>query len=408
MRLIFRLAWRNLWRNKRRTAITLASVFFAVIMATLMMSVKEGVYKSMMDGMVASYTGFAQIHANGYWESKSIDDAFLFSDSLQGVLAQHPEIVGTVQRIEGFTLSAAETTTKGAMVVGTDPEGERQMTQLDERVVAGDFFAPNDQAVLIGQGLADYHDLGVGDTIVLLGQGYHGTNAAGKYPVKGIIKFGSPELSKQLVMLPIEEAKRFFGTGEHITNLVLLFDYPEQSVDIAAALQSELGERYEAMAWPQLVPELVDMIEADRVEGYIFMFILYMVISFGIFGTVLMMLAERKHEFGVLVAIGMKRVKLGTVVLMETLTIALLGAFLGMLGAFPVCASLYYNPIEFAGDDETAKMFEEYGMEAVIQASIDPSIFIQQGSVVAIVAAVIAFYPLFSIMRINANKAMHS
>jgi putative ABC transport system permease protein len=213
-------------------------------------------------------------------------------------------------------------------------------------------------------------------------------------------------LSKQLVLLPISEATNLYGTEGQITNLVLLFNDPDYAVATAKEIGDALGETYESMAWPELVPELVDMIEADRVEGYVFMFILYMVISFGMFGTVLMMLAERKHEFGVLVAIGMKRARLGAVVLMETVIIALLGALIGIAGAFPICYSLYVNPVSLGG--EQAGMMEEYGMEPLIQTSIDAGIFIQQASVVAIVAMVIALYPLFSILKLNANKAMRT
>lgn len=405
--MILKLAWRNLWRSKRRTAITIASVFFAVILATLMMSLKEGVYKNMTEAMVASFTGYAQIHANGYWESKSIDDAFIYSDSVAAIVEGHPQVKGVVQRIENFALSATDTTTKGAMVVGTDPVGEMEMTGLHERVVEGAYLEPEDQAVLAGSGLAEYHNVSVGDTMVLLGQGYHGTNAAGKYPIKGIIKFGSPELSKQLVILPIEEAMRLYGTEGHITNLVLLMKDADLASEITADIGSQLDERYEVMAWPELVPDLVGMIEADKVEGYVFMFILYMVISFGIFGTVLMMLAERKHEFGVLVAIGMKRAKLATVVFAETLMISLMGAFIGIFGAFPICLGIYLNPIRFGGE-EAGQMMEDYGMEPVIQTSIELWVFLQQASVVAIVASIIALYPLLTIQKLNANKAMRS
>ncbi|MEQ9188851.1 MAG: FtsX-like permease family protein [Cryomorphaceae bacterium] len=406
MKLLLKLAWRNLWRNKRRTGITLASVFFAVILATFMMSLKEGVYKNMTEAMVASYTGFIQVHANGYWASKSIDDAFIYSDSLAEVVENHPDVNGVVQRIENFALSATDSTSKGAMVVGTDPIGEMMMTHLNERIVDGEYFLPGDKAVLIGSGLAEFHHVGVGDTMVLLGQGYHGTNAAGKYPIKGIIKFGSPELSKQLVMLPIEEAKILYGMEGNITNLVVLLDDAESAVDVAADLRFALGDGYESLAWPELVPDLVSMIEADKVEGYIFMFILYMVISFGIFGTVLMMLAERKHEFGVLVAIGMKRAKLGWVVFFETVVISVLGALIGILGALPICTAIYLNPIRFGGDQ--ASMMEDYGMEPIIQTSIEPGIFLQQASVVALVACVIAIYPLVTLLNLNANKAMRS
>ncbi len=407
MNLQIKLAWRNLWRNKRRTLITMASVFFAVILATLMMSIKEGMYGVMTESMVASYTGFVQVHAKGYWEDKSLDEAFLVSDSMTSVFEQDPDLTGYVSRIESFALSATETTSKGAMVVGTDVTMEKHMTNLDERLVDGQYLEPGDDAVLLGAGLAEYHKVGVGDTIVLLGQGYHGTNAAGKYPIKGIVKFGSPDLSKRLVMLPIETAQTLFGTEGQVTNLVLLLDDADQAFEAAARLQPQLGEQLEVMDWHQLVPELVDMIEADRVEGYVFMFILYMVISFGIFGTVLMMLAERRHEFGVLVAVGMKRIRLASVVLIEVVTISLIGAFAGLLGAIPVCAYFFLNPVPIGGE-ETGQMMEDYGFEPVIQASMDASIFIQQASIVAIVACLLAIYPFINILRINAIQAMRS
>lgn len=407
MNLLLKLAWRNLWRNKRRTLITMASVFFAVVLATLMMSIKEGMYGNMTKSMVASYTGFVQIHAAGYWENKSLDDSFEFTDSLKTVLNSDKEITGYVQRIESFALSATRSSTKGAMVVGTDPVAEKEMTQLHERVIKGQYLEPDDQSILVGAGLAQYHKVGVGDTLVLLGQGYHGSSAAGKYPIKGIVKFGSPELSKQLVMLPIKEAKILFDTEGTISNLILLIDDADEAVSLSKKLKPALGEQYEVMPWPELVPELVEMIEADRAEGYVFMFILYMVISFGIFGTVLMMMAERKHEFGVLIAVGMKRSKLAIVLLFEVVTISVLGALTGILGAIPVTAYFYFSPIQIGGD-EAGQMMEEYGIEPVIQASIDPGIFIQQASVVAIVSCLIAIYPFIKVLNMSAIKAMRS
>lgn len=361
----------------------------------------------MTNSMVASYTGFIQIHAKGYWESKSIDDSFIFSDSLKSRLNSDKRITGYVERIENFALSATRSTTKGAMVVGTDPEAEKLMTQLHERVDTGSYFEADDKAVLIGAGLAQYHKVTVGDTIVLLGQGYHGTNAAGKYPIKGIVKFGSPDLSKQLIMLPIKEAQRLYGTEGHISNLVLLIDNAEDASKISSDFGQSLGNNLEIMAWPELVPDLVDMIEADRVEGYIFMFILYMVISFGIFGTVLMMMAERQHEFGVLIAVGMKRSKLAFVLLIEVVTVSLLGAMVGILGAYPVIGYFYLNPIRFGGE-EAGKMMEEYGMEPILQPSLDIGVFIQQATIVAIVASAISIYPFISVLRMSAIKAMRS
>lgn len=403
--MVLKLAWRNVWRNKTRTLITVGAIFFAVILSTLMSSVKEGVYYNMIDSMVGSYTGYAQIQSTQYNLEPTIDNSVELTDSLIQVLENFRGIAGFAPRIEGFALTASDSLTKGSMIIGIDPTKEKQFSAMHERVIEGTYLDSLDKGALVGEGLANALKVGVGDTIVAIGQGYHGSTAAGKYLIKGLLKFGSPELSKQLIVISMSEASQFFDVQNRYSSLVLLFDDPSQSISIVNKLKSNLPQSITALNWKELIPDVVKMIEADKVEGYIFMFILYMVIAFGIFGTILMMLSERMHEFGIMVAVGMKRIQLAIIVWMEVVIISIVGAFVGMFGAFPIC--LYFNlyPIMLGGG-EMGEIYEEYGMEAVLQFSIDPSIFIQQAIIVTIIACLIAIYPVLVIRNLNAINAM--
>lgn len=401
-----KLAWRNLWRNKRRTFITMGSVFFAVILCTLMMGIKEGAYANMIKNLVADFTGYAQVHSVDYWDDKTIDNSLQPTSSLIELLDQTSDLNNYTFRIESFALSASDSMTRGAMVVGVETEKEKDLTGLHQRVSKGNYLLPNEKGALLGEGLAEYLGLDVGDTVVLLGQGYRGRSAAGAYPVTGLVKYGSPQYSKQLVFLPLAYADTLYGTEGTLTNIVLHPNSRDKAEAVVNSINANTSGDYRAMTWQEMSPNLLKMIETDRVEGYVFMFILYMVIAFGVFGTTVMMLAERRHEFGVLVAVGMKRIKLGIVVFLEILIISLMGAILGIGGAYPVCAYFHYNPIRFG--EEISKMTEEYGMEAIIQASIDPAVFVQQGLVVAIIASLIAIYPFIKIVRLDAIKSMRS
>lgn len=386
--------------------ITLAAIFLAVVLSTMMMSLKEGVYESMIDTAVGDYMGYVKVNGNGYWEEKSLDYAMEYPDSVKDILQNTKGVSGVIPRIESFGLAVSDEFTKGSLVVGADPDIEEEFNHLSERVVDGEYFGPDDKSALVGQGLADYLKVKPGDTLVVLGQGYHAASAAGKYPIAGIVKFGSPELSKQLIFLPLKEAQWLYNMPQLYTSLILQFKNPDLSKEVSVELRDKLSEDYEVLHWEEHNKELKDMIAADKVEGWVFMFILYLVISFGIFSTVLMMLQERKHEFGVLIAVGMKRKLLASMVLIETIFISLLGALCGMIGAFPITLYFNLNPIQFSED--MAEIYEEYGMEAVLGTSLDPSIFIQQGTVVAIVACVIALYPYFKITRMRAITAMNS
>jgi ABC-type lipoprotein release transport system permease subunit len=400
----YRMAWRNIWRNKRRTAITLASIFFAVVLSSFMMSIKEGMYAHMIDASVGSYSGHAQISTEAFRDNHTIDDGFEYDVSFLKRINGNDAIAGMIPRIENFALAASRERSKGSMVIGTDVDAEHVITGLDERVVAGRYIKEGDKMVLIGEGLADYLDLDVNDTLVLLGQGYHGVSAAGKYPVSGIVKFGSPDLSKQLVIMPLGVAQEFYGCPGVITNLNLWSRYNGFSIKDKNAIQELLDGGMIVRSWQEIMPEIDKMISADRVEGYVFMFILYLVISFGIFGTILMMLVERNYEFGMLLSIGMKRKLLGTMVWTEALALSLAGALAGVIGAVPVCYYFNRNPIRFGGDFR--EMFEEYGFEPVMRASLDPSVFIQQAVIVGLLATLLSLYPLFRVRTIDPLTSM--
>jgi len=98
---------------------------------------------------------------------------------------------------------------------------------------------------------------------------------------------------------------------------------------------------------------------------------------------------------------------LALVVFLEVISISLLGALAGIAGAYPVIGYFFLNPIRFGGE-EAGKMMEEYGMEPILQPSLDLNIFAKQALIVAAVASIIAIYPFISVLRLSAIKAMRS
>jgi putative ABC transport system permease protein len=401
------LAWRNIWRNRRRTLITLASVVFAVFFACLMQSLQHGSWANLIDNAVRFYSGYIQVHQHGYWDDKTLDNTFENQPDLQQKLAHHPNVTVVVPRLESFALASGDERTKGTLVIGIDPEKEDELSNLRKKLQHGSFLDLHDKKVLVAEGLADFLKLTPRDTIVLIGQGYHGANAAGKYEVAGILKFPSAQLNDQVVYLPLPEAQWLYNTGDRLTSFSLMVDNPDQVTAITQSLKSELKETdYEIMDWKELMPELVQGFEIDTIGSQIILFILYAVISFGIFGTFLMMTAERRYEMGVMVAIGMSRLKLQAVMFLEIIMLSLGGALIGMLVSLPLILYLHHHPIPVSG--EMAELFQSYGMEPVIPFSRKPFIFVQQAYTVALITAVLGIYPLWFIQRLRPVIALRN
>lgn len=400
-----KLAWRNIWRNKRRTWITVASILFSVLFAVFMRSMQLGTYDHMIENVVRTYVGYGQVHQKGYWEERTLNNSMKADDSLLRSIEGLEGVEGAAPRLEGFALASHQDLTKGVQVVGVHFGKERGMMRLDRRVEGGGIPEDGEKGVLVGKGVRDYFGLELGDSLVFLGQGYHGMSAAGKYPVHGVLDLKSPKFNSRIVLLPMKEAQWFYGTGERWTSIA--FDLEEHSEvgNVAAELGGRIdSSRYEVRDWRSIMPELVQMIQADNAGGVIMVFILYLVIAFGIFGTVLMMTEERMTEFGILVAVGMKRWRLSLVLFIETLMLAALGVVLGMGLSYPFVYYFHVHPIRFSG--EVGKVMKDFGFEPVIPTSTDPGILLTHAVVVLGIALLTSFHPVARIQRLKPVEAM--
>jgi ABC-type lipoprotein release transport system permease subunit len=263
------------------------------------------------------------------------------------------------------------------------------------------YIEENVPGVLLGEKLSRYLKLNIGDTIVLIGQGYHATTAAAKYPVTGIVKLPTPDLDNSIVYLPYSICQSFYCAPGMLTSLAISVNRNDDK-DINAMisrLEAEIDPPLKVIGWREMNQLIINQMDADNKSGMIMIGILYLVIAFGIFGTVLMMVAERKREFGVVVAIGMQKSKLALIVIVEMIYIGFLGILSGIAIALPTIIFGFYNPIRFSG--EMAKMYEDYGMEPIMPFMPVDIYFLWQSVVVAIIVMIAITYPVNKIFKLN-------
>ncbi len=468
MKRITQMAWRNIWRNRKRTIITSASIFFAIFFAIVMRSFQLGTYDHMIHQSIETYTGFLQLQSPDYFDEPGLDNSFEYSDELLNSINNHPEVKIAVPRVESFALASIGVKSKGIMVNGIDVEKEARLSDPERNLVRyrfdskimdevykilgltedeidnlkiyenasfnslnkislncgiddqeilekigkitafeGSYLKENDDGILVSDRLSKFMQLEIGDTLVLMGTGYHGSTAAGLFPVRGIVKIPSPELDNKLVYMSLTRAQEFYGMENMLTTLAINLHDNSEMLVVQKSLSSNLdNNKYVVKNWEEFNPILKQTIEGDSVGGVVFIVILYVIVFFGIFGTVLMMIAERKREFGVLNAIGMKKRLLMYVVIIEMVFIGALGAITGMIASSPLVYLGNKFPIQLSG--ETAKMYEEMGYEAVMpMASFDPY-FWWQAVIVVLMVIGASFFPLKSIRKLKLMKALRA
>lgn len=401
MKMFLILAWRNLWRSKRRTLISMSSVLFAVMLAITLNAMERGSYERMIESMVMYSTGYVQVQDVLFEEEPSMDNAMLFNGEVRDLLEEMSDQIGLwVPRIQNFALVATDDQTRGIMVMGVDPDRESRLNNLTDDVVLGEFIRAGDEEVVLGGGLAEILGVTVGDTITLLGQGFQGSTAAGLFPVKGIANLRLPEMNNNTLYMSLEAAQWFYMAEDRLTSLVIMPLNPKRSKAIAAELNNRLdSEWYRALHWEEMLADLLRLMKFDIAGTQVMMFILYIVVAFGIYGTILTMIIERQREFGMLMSLGMKRGQLAAVCFIETIFISISGAIAGILIAVPVVLYFKVFPITFTG--ELADTFIDMGFEPIMPFSADPWVFVSQALVVMSIAIIIGLYPVYRVFTLN-------
>ena len=402
--MLFKLAWRNIWRNKKRSLITVLAIFIAVFLAILMRSLQLGMYDNMIGNVVSSFSGYVQVHSAGYWDEKVVDNSFVLDQELLEKVNAVDGVENTLQRIQSGSLASNEDLSKFVFVTGIEPDKEKLLTNWEKRLIDGKLLANDSKTINIGKGIAKYFNLEVGDTLVFIGQGYHGMQAVGAFPISGILDMKNPALNNISVFMTLPMAQEFLSAGSNITHLIIDKTKYNDEVIIAEDLSAALNENYEVMTWQEMMPELEQTIQADSAGGLIMVFILYMIITFGIFGTVLMMTQERQYEFGVVVSIGMKKIKLIITMVYETILLTSIGVLAGVLISRPLVLYFHYNPMKFPEDQ--AKVMEEFGFEAIIPWMSSYDIPLTHGLIIFCISIVISLYPAINILLLNPIKAM--
>ncbi|ELR64949.1 ABC-type transport system, involved in lipoprotein release, permease component [Photobacterium marinum] len=402
--MLLKLAWRNLWRQKRRTILTASALALALALSLFMRCLQEGTYANNIENAARFYTGLIQIQHPEFSESQSIDDLLPASNAFITPVRNHRNINQILPRIESFALAAAGEKSKGVMVLGVAPEKEDAYSGIANKVSSGEFLRADDDQLLIGEGLAKFFGLEVGGELILYGMGYRGQTAAGLYTIKGLLDFPMPQLDNQLVYMPLALAQSLYSTEQQVTSWVLhtkdLAELPQTVTD----LTREYGGQAQVRDWEDLSPEMSQQIVMDKVSGIIMMYLLYGVVGFGLFATLLMMTLERQREFGVMLATGLLRRKLILLICIESLFIAIIGVVIGLLVATPVLIWFYYNPITLTG--EVAEMILEMGWEPVMPVMLAPWLFIDQVVTVLVLLALCMLYPIWRIYRLDLVSAL--
>ncbi len=405
MNLLLKLAWRNLWRNKRRTIITICAVVFAAMLAIAMRGIQIGTYQANIKHAVSLFSGYLQVQKVGYLDNPSLQKSFRFDDNLRTILANEQQVTGFTPRVNAQGLISYKENSMGALIFGIVPDSEANVSIFKSKLNQGSFIQTDSSySIILGYKLLQNLNAEIGDTVVVLAQGIDGSLGNFKYNIAGTVKIGSPEFDGTAIFMGLSALQELLAMEDRVNSVAISLVSLDQVDAFQKKLKTYLPKDFDTPSWLEIMPDLKQSIELDNISGLIFLWILIVVVAFGILNAVLMSVTERFNEFGVALAMGMRNSTLVILVLIESFMIAVIGLIIGNIIALGINYYIFLNPIEFSGD--FALMYEEYGFIPKIYSTLKPSVFINSTLNLLLISIVASFYPAFKVFKLEPLKGI--
>lgn len=323
------LAWRNLWRNKTRTLLTAFGIAFAVFLVSFAMAMQGGTYDDMIKAATRFYTGHAQINQRDFVTDGKLEQTVVNATALREQLQNQFPLVA-LPRVQGFGVVSKDERSIGGMLVGVDFTAEAAQLDLFKKISAGELPSAPDQA-LVGAAMARNLDAVLGDDIVILGSGKRGGVAAMALSISGILSTGQAQLDRNLLFASIEGVQEAFDLEDEVHELVLVLEDYTQGAVLAQPIDELLQQDQSYRTWQELLPEVEQGLELDRVSAELLYYMLLILVSFAVLNTFVMVIFERTREFGMLMALGLRPWQIIGQVQIEAFFLGLGGALMGLV-----------------------------------------------------------------------------
>ena len=406
-----KMAWRNIWRNPRRTILTISAIAFASLLLVFMLSFQFGSYETMINTSVKIQTGHLQIQARDYQDKKNIRLVVPEPAKIAEILEGIPNAQAYTYRGQAFSLISSDQRTYGVVVTGIDPVREAKVSRLKSLVREGEFLAADDtDQALIGQLLARNLRVTLGDELTVLGQGRDGSIAATAVRIKGIFSSGIGDFDRAAIHIPLQTFQDVYSMQGAVHEVVIIADSLRNIAGIKAAIRAGISKLkpdkpLAVLDWDELMPGLRQSIEMDLISGLIFYLLLVLVVAFSILNTFLMAIFERTREFGVLMAIGTTPGRLTKVLLIESMTLTLIGIGTGIIAGSLITLYFQAHGIDFSGASE---LLSQFGITGRMYPRLSWLSAVSGPLAVLMITFFAALYPAIKVRRLQPVEAMRA
>lgn len=402
--MVLKIAWRNIWRNPTRSFVVMGAIIVGIWSIIFLMGMVFGLINSYVDNAIKNGVSHIKIQQKEFIKEK--ENKYFIDD----IARYRNEVV----KIDGIKSASYRTLTnamigtsrgsRGVSVVGIVPDLEKNVSGVSEKMKEGDYFAKKRKnQILIGKRLADKLKMKMRSKIVLTFQNLDGDITAGAFRVSGIFDTRNNLYDESVVFIRQSDLNKLLGK-EKIGHEIAIVT---EDLKLLDTIQSNLKSKYPELSvrtYKEISPELELFQSQIKMMGKIYMVIFMLALVFGIINTMLMAVLERTKELGMLMAIGMNRLRVFFMIVLETIILAIVASPIGLLAGYLTTQYFSEKGINlFFYSDEGMRQF---GFDKFIYPTVENDLYLQLVIAVALTALIGSIYPAIKAIMLRPVDAI--
>lgn len=397
--MIFILAWKNIWRNQLRSIVVITAITLGVFAGVFLIAFMNGMVDDRINSVIRTEISHIQVHKPGFENNLEFSMRMEDSDSILQIINHTKDIEAVSKRIVISSMVASSETSTGVKITGVIPADEKRVTNISTKITEGTYFEGSvKNPVVIGLKLAEKLNVKLKNKIIITIQDVNKNITSGAFRIVGIFETDNDMYEEANIFVRYDDICRLSGidrTEAH--EIAILLDKNESTTQVQQEFKKRLPQ-LEVEAWTELSPEAGYLVSAMNQYMYIFILIILLALCFSIINTMLMVVIERVRELGMLIAVGMSRIRVFFMIMLETVYLSLTGGLIGIIIGYFICKHL-----EAAGLDLYfwKEAFSSVGYSSLIYPVIDFKMLLFTTLMVILTGMFSSLYPAYKALKLN-------
>ncbi|HUO64271.1 MAG TPA: FtsX-like permease family protein [Terriglobales bacterium] len=333
--------------------IGVGGVFLGVSALIVVLAVMTGFQDGIKDRIIAANPHILLLDSGG----RGVVDATAIAAKVRTVAGVRSATPFVVQQAL-FTGQGRGAT--GGLLRGVDLASPQVRAELASEVKSGSLDpllrASGEPALLLGRELARTLGAVPGDFVTVISpQG--AMTAVGLVPkmrrfeVAGYVEVGLYEYDASLAYTSLAAAQEFAGLGDRVSGVEVKLDDPFDAKSVGRRIATVAGPGLWERDWMGMNRNLFAALQLEKLALFVIVTIIVLVAGFAIIGHLVLLVAEKRKEIGILKAMGASAGSIGAVFLVAGMLIGVVGTVAGSLfGLTLIWVQNTYKIIHLAGD----------------------------------------------------------